>query len=325
MKKIAFLLSVLISLNALGQDKQALKYAKTIKEDDLKKHLTIIASDEYEGRETGKKGQKMAAEYISNYFKEIGLQAPVDGSYYQKFSLTQSSLNTCYFMVGDEKRLVFEDFVYYSTSETSGEEYIDVIIADQRDSLIKSYKNKYVAYRVTKLNGLENRIYKAKEEGALGYIIIIESDDEFRSTLRRFGRFSRTSGLTLEKRVTESDKMIIINKEILAWIYSKSYENIEPGDRTQVIFNADYLDKPTETENVLGFIPGTEMPEQVIVITAHYDHLGITNGKINNGADDDGSGTVAVMELAEAFLEASKNNKGPKRSILFMTVSGEEK
>lgn len=79
-----------------------------------------------------------------------------------------------------------------------------------------------------------------------------------------------------------------------------------------------------ESENILAFIEGTEKPEEIIVVSAHYDHVGTKDGVVYNGADDDGSGTVAVMEIAEAFQEAKKVGKGPKRSILFLHVTGEE-
>jgi Zn-dependent M28 family amino/carboxypeptidase len=79
------------------------------------------------------------------------------------------------------------------------------------------------------------------------------------------------------------------------------------------------------SENVLGFLEGSDKKKEVLVITAHYDHIGKRGDKIYNGADDDGSGTVTVLELAEAFAKAKKAGKGPRRSILFMTVSGEEK
>lgn len=79
-----------------------------------------------------------------------------------------------------------------------------------------------------------------------------------------------------------------------------------------------------ESENILAFIEGTEMPNEIVVISAHYDHVGTKNGVVYNGADDDGSGTVAVMEIAEAFQHAKKSGKGPKRSILFLHVTGEE-
>lgn len=77
--------------------------------------------------------------------------------------------------------------------------------------------------------------------------------------------------------------------------------------------------------NVLGFIEGTDLKDEIVVLTAHYDHLGIHDGEIFNGADDDGTGTVAILELAEAFATALKDGYRPRRSILFMPVSGEEK
>lgn len=93
-----------------------------------------------------------------------------------------------------------------------------------------------------------------------------------------------------------------------------------------VAIKAERKDATVSTENVLGFLEGTDKKDEVIVITAHLDHIGIsTDGQINNGADDDGSGTVSVLELAEAFAKAKAAGHGPRRSILFMTVTGEEK
>lgn len=82
--------------------------------------------------------------------------------------------------------------------------------------------------------------------------------------------------------------------------------------------------KLNDSENIWAYIEGSEKPEEVLVVSAHYDHVGMKNGEIYNGADDDGSGTVAVMEIAKAFMEAKKAGKGPKRSILFLHVTGEE-
>ncbi|MEL0456610.1 M28 family metallopeptidase [Flavobacteriaceae bacterium SZ-1-7] len=89
---------------------------------------------------------------------------------------------------------------------------------------------------------------------------------------------------------------------------------------------ASFLPNGTkDSENVLAYIKGSEKPDEVVVISAHLDHIGISrNGDINNGADDDGSGTVAIIEIAEAFKAASKDGFTPKRSILFLHVSGEE-
>src|SRR5690606_4706210 len=78
--------------------------------------------------------------------------------------------------------------------------------------------------------------------------------------------------------------------------------------------------------NVLGVIEGTDKKDEYVIITSHYDHVGKRNDTtIYYGADDDGSGTVSILELAEAFAKAKAAGKGPRRSIVFMTVSGEEK
>jgi len=79
-----------------------------------------------------------------------------------------------------------------------------------------------------------------------------------------------------------------------------------------------------DSENVVAYIKGTEKPDEYVVISAHYDHLGVKGELIYNGADDDGSGTSALLEIAEAFKIASDAGHGPKRSMVFLHVTGEE-
>jgi Zn-dependent M28 family amino/carboxypeptidase len=80
-----------------------------------------------------------------------------------------------------------------------------------------------------------------------------------------------------------------------------------------------------ESSNVIGLIPGTSKKEEYVFMTGHYDHLGKNGNVIYYGADDDGSGSVGVMQMAEAFGAALKDGIKPKRTLIFMTVSGEEK
>jgi hypothetical protein len=102
---------------------------------------------------------------------------------------------------------------------------------------------------------------------------------------------------TLETKVFPAELMISFNKEI----------------------------QTINASNILGVIEGTDKKDEWVVISAHYDHVGIINGKLHPGADDDGSGTVGLLELAEAFSKAKAAGKGPRRNILFLAVSGEEK
>jgi Zn-dependent M28 family amino/carboxypeptidase len=99
-----------------------------------------------------------------------------------------------------------------------------------------------------------------------------------------------------------------------------------------VSFSAASVETAIRAENVLGYLEGSDpkLKNEILVITGHYDHIGLNRDpnaadKVYNGADDDGSGTTGVLLMAEAFTKAKKAGKGPKRSILFMTVVGEEK
>jgi Zn-dependent M28 family amino/carboxypeptidase len=88
--------------------------------------------------------------------------------------------------------------------------------------------------------------------------------------------------------------------------------------------NAQRNENLPDSENIWAYIEGSEHPEEVVVISAHYDHIGVENGKIFNGADDDASGTSALLAIGKAFQKAKDEGHGPKRSILILHVTGEE-
>ena len=103
--------------------------------------------------------------------------------------------------------------------------------------------------------------------------------------------------------------------------------NIQAAEGTNNYFQEMILKvdgKMVSTENVAAIIKGSEFPDEYIVLTSHLDHIGIEGGQINNGADDDGSGTVTMLEIAEALQIGSENGYKPKRSIVFLHVTGEE-
>ena len=118
----------------------------------------------------------------------------------------------------------------------------------------------------------------------------------------------------------------------LASNYIKDYyisENIpspiNDGNYFQTISKEVLDTKYNDSENVVAFIKGSEKPDEVIIVSAHLDHEGIDDdGNIYFGADDDGSGTVALLEMAQAFNLAKNEGFGPKRSILFLHLTAEE-
>lgn len=92
----------------------------------------------------------------------------------------------------------------------------------------------------------------------------------------------------------------------------------------QGIFYKERIDTLT-SENVIAFIEGTEKKDEAIILTAHYDHVGKNyNGGLCLGADDNASGTAALMEISGAFAEAQKIGLKPKRSVIFIAFTGEE-
>ncbi len=111
------------------------------------------------------------------------------------------------------------------------------------------------------------------------------------------------------KRATASEPLSTIQKEVKA--------------KTKFKYNKQRI--PFNASNVIGYIEGTDKKDEYVFLTAHYDHLGKIGDRIYYGADDDGSGTVSVIEMAEAFIKAKQEGKGPRRSVVFMAVSGEEK
>ncbi len=326
LRSLVWIVILFLSVDMAAQDKKSLKYGKTITAADLRAKLSVLAHDSLEGRETGERGQMIAARYIADKFKSYGLKPPVgngdEKSYFQMLPLKQASWSNLYLKKEDEKVENLDGFVYFSQAETRGEEYVEAMYVGDGSTMAEmAIEGKFIASNNRILT--EATMAAAKEMGALGIISIMEDDSEFNSLKGRAGRFFRPR-LRFEFE-NESDILLILDNSKAEWMFGKTAATLEAGDEANFILNADKVIVPKESMNVLGFLEGSEKPDEILIITAHYDHIGIIGEQINNGADDDGSGTSTVLELAEAFTTAAKKGKGPKRSILFMTVAGEEK
>ena len=147
----------------------------------------------------------------------------------------------------------------------------------------------------------------------LGTHLFIYASDEFEG---------RETGEPGQKKAVEYLKNFYVTQGIASAIGGDDYFQEVPSEWLN---KNSRRGKFNDSENVVAFIKGTEKPDEIVVISAHLDHEGIKDGKIYNGADDDGSGTVALLEIAEAFKKAADAGKGPKRSVLFLHVTGEEK
>lgn len=340
MKRIVVFIGALFIVGiGYGQpNPTAVKFAGLITEADLKADLTILASDAMEGRETGKRGQKMAAAFIAAYFEDLGLKGPVAGSYYQPVPLYSTGAP-----IVSLNEFAREEFIYSGSGETDGKSTVQLVYAGTgSDVEIEKLEvsGKAVLILLDANASLMNNpvIAKLRDKGAKAVVAVIEKQEDF---TRMSGMFRRFSGnrLTLEKPEASVNfsGLFLVSSATGAKLFNTSYDKlkkaadkktskIKPGSITYSITRSVSIVK---SENILGFLEGTDKKDEVVVITAHYDHIGISeNGegdRINNGADDDGSGTVGVLAIAKAFAQAAKEGHGPRRSILFMTVTGEEK
>ncbi len=331
------------------------KYAQLITAADAQQHLNILASDAYEGRETGKPGADKAAHYIEAEFKHLGLQAPVNGSYFLDVPLVENKLNISlsangqdlangkdFFAgrgnIGDKAINANEIvFVGYGTdAEIGSTDLSGKVLVWVNEDKPEAGKTPNTSYRMTAA-----RTAVLKNLQSKGPALILAANGDVAGLLQRMGSSILGGRLSIKtdaaKPVVNSTTAPVLNittdaADQLLKPTGKSYADLKTSSAQTVAISVKAAfqseQKDVKAVDVLGFLPGTDLKDEVLVFSAHYDHIGLNaNGpdKVNNGADDDGSGTTAILEIAKAFAKAKKDGHGPRRSILFLGNVGEEK
>lgn len=346
--KILLVWALLLTFTVNAQNSDAKKYGSQITADQLKEYLSIIASDALEGRETGTRGQKMAAAFIAAHFQELGFKAPVNGSYYQPVELYASTTGEAYLKVGQTKLENFSGIVYSGTGDSGGEISVPVVFGGygtEAEFNQVDVKDKAVVLLAKEMRMRGNPAVKmATDKGAKLVIICAhETLAEFDNLAGQFKNFMSGGRLSLTKPQAGNNTVtMLVSPVTVEKIFNTTLEKLKAATTADakktplkkfkganVQYKVTSEIKTTYSDNVLGYLEGTDKKDELVVVTAHYDHIGKmksgTGDLINNGADDDGSGTVSVLAIAKAFAQAKKEGKGPRRSILFMTVTGEEK
>lgn len=345
------------------------QYAKSITAEDLEALLSFIAADELEGRETGTRGQKLAARYLASQFQKIGLKPGNKGSWFQEYKLVRSEVNSASLSLTGKETLVFgTDFVCFNktamTQDMEGEYAfagfgIDSKEYDNLKGLNLKGKIAVILAGEPRLEGkyvisgseqpsewgknMDLKISALKKKDAKATVVAMP-DDNFKKLAESpfFQHNLKGKSLALAYKIEESPAFPVfyVSESTVNSLLKKGKtsaeaqrkalsvkEEVSSIDLSKATFKltTDAVREEIMAENVLGIIEGTDKKEEVVVITAHYDHLGIRDGEVFNGADDDGTGTVSILEIAEAFMEAVKDGHRPRRTILFMPVSGEEK
>jgi hypothetical protein len=362
--KIRILLVFLFPLftSAQSLDTLALHYSGLIKAETMSKDLHVLAADEYEGRETGKKGQKMAAAYIADQFKANGIPPYKEQTYYQPFSI-DGLVNSPVFkqvaeISSEGKQFVSEkdyhllqgriqhalktetvQFLGYGIEEAGYNDYKGIDVEGKTLMILQGEpfsKDSISLVTGTKTASEWSTFYKKKierayQKGATTLFIVDPDFEEHKIAIK-----TRSAFIKLEKGkpemavfyLSKSMADVILKKNGIDQLKKKIEAKKKPVHKTvkaSLLINVRNLGEKINSENVLGFIEGSDLKDELIVITAHYDHLGKEGDVVYNGADDDGSGTSAILNIAKVFAVAKKEGHGPRRSILCIAFAGEEK
>jgi hypothetical protein len=321
-------------------------YANSITVDDLKKHLYIVAGKEMEGRETATEGQRKAAAYIEDYFKSVALLPANNGSYQMHFPVYQDSLLGASMEVNGKPFRLYKDFaVNLGSSNTSTIMGSEVIFVGYgiSDSLRDDYSGIDARGKIVLImpgippsqsnqrrGGGQLAIQEAALKNGAVAILTVQINFPRAATTTRGSQYVNAFRKTTYPNVFNVSEQIA--REIMGTDYDSAKAAMEKGNPQPRSYSSNVWLELNKTinkmssSNVMGYIEGTDKKDEYVILTAHYDHLGKRNDTlIFYGADDDGSGTVSILELAEAFTKAKLAGKGPRRSIVFMAVSGEEK
>ncbi len=347
MKKGFLFFCILLPFLAMAQKKNTPAFfANTISELDLKRHLYKIASKEMGGRQTPSPGLEKAADYIEAQMKLIGLTPGNNGSYRQQYPLYKDSMTGSSLSINKKEFKLKEDFVPSIDNNSGTMHFSEAVFAgfgivdgDHDDYTGLDVKGKLViiadglpdGFTATEGAGSISPFGKtinAQKKGAIALLLI--NGGYPRKMFSTIGNWSLSSD-----KEDQSIPVFNISENVASGIMGNDAKDILEKIKTKALpsktYNAEidftYFNQPNimYVANVMGLLEGTDKKNEYVIVSAHYDHLGMSNDTIiNYGADDNGSGTVSVLEIAEAFSKAKAAGKGPRRSILFVAVSGEE-
>lgn len=286
--------------------------------------LSYLASDELEGRETGRPGYRKAADFVAKHFKEWGLK-PVgdDGSYFQAVPFVSvapdpaTSHMTLLDAEGEELLKVAVGSGVGGRIGENSDARAPLVVSDASatDPDLEALRDKMVL-----IDGEMDRrsmfgLYRA---GVAGLITV--SDEGAQQITERISL--DTGG---RDRVRDARRRTP-NSYVLSTAVANQVKKLAAGAAgVEMRMHVEVKKAPVFAANVVGLLEGSDpqLKAEIVGVGSHLDHVGVAaDGQIRNGADDDGSGTTGVLAVVRAFHE---NGVRPKRSILFMCFSGEEK
>ncbi len=363
---VLVLLLALLGTAPLHAEEEVAPFVPEIREPDLRRHLEYLSSDAMAGRESLSPEGLLAAEYIATQFEAAGLLPKGTEGYFQPYVVKEPVLekgNRLEMTVGDEttKWTVEKDWNPFSISNAAtvsgsvvfagygirapGRQWDDYDGVDVKGKIVVIFR-KNPGWRERQHASFLRKLSVAAKQGAAGVLLCNDPTTTRKAGRDQIGHWSAGIGapagsgripyafitqavaLQLLAPVT-SDLAALESKLLKEGPQSAAVPDVEVTLRTALTTT-----KSANTRNVVGFLVGTdpELANEIVVIGAHYDHVGLglygstggreAAGKIHNGADDNGSGTVSLLEQASWFGQPTHR---PRRSMLFIAFSGEER
>jgi hypothetical protein len=338
--------------SASKENESIREFAQTITVDELKEHVYFLSSEEKEGRHSGSEGARAAARYIAENFQAMDVKGFFSGEdvYFQKFDMAKKELLECYLEKENERAENWVDFLEFN-SDFSGESDAELVFlgygtetdfnAADINGKLAAFLSGYPASARPDREYDRLKVGMAFERGAIGYMLIPQEEEPFLKYVKQikpyFPSIRYYLFMTPEEAV-HAPRSITIASSKAAGLLGMSPEEFNAvkddlkGDKT-----ADSLYRTTvhmkttykkhgifPTENVIGFIEGTDKKDEYIILSAHYDGRGIKDGKVCNGANDNATGVAAMLEIAEAFSLAAEKGSKPRRSVIFFLPAAEE-
>jgi hypothetical protein len=321
---------------------------QSITPDDIRRRIGIIADDSMRGRDTPSPELEEVAAYIASEFRRIGLKPGGDnGTFLQRYALNRvqfvAESSVALVHGGGDATLAYgRDFVFADNMFENGDYAGELVLLTgalgaptQMDTAALAGKMVVVATRIRN-RAERQRLLAWRPAGVIG--LTSASDSLWTVAVERSNRSqmqdpSRPIGSPLVLSVRSAKLAPILTR--LGADSSAVQQASEAPLAAQTLRGAQLhvharlrAVEHNSAPNVVGILEGSDprLKREYVVLSAHMDHVGVgrpVNGdSIYNGADDDASGTIAVVEAAEAFAQLQPR---PKRSIIFLTVSGEEK
>lgn len=302
--KFTFLIGILVSFASFSQN--STEYYHLIDSNRIRTHVSVLAHDSLEGRNTGERGQKKAANYLAQEFRKLGLDSLSTG-YYQSFSLSKK-VEEGSLIINNTKLSYINDFGSFN----------EINLVQLKTSGVKHYSY--------------SEFIRLKISNQFAILISVDSPQEIdMSVVKNSG--NKTVFILINKYDPKAfekitDKVFTAKEQKQHIFFVDASKILKLKKKNRISLDIDLKGKGApSTENVIAFVPGSDslLKSEFLVISAHYDHLGINKkGEVYNGADDNASGTSSLLELARVFKEAQLKGEQPKRSILFICFTGEE-